>query len=487
MKEPLDISHCRECRGKARIKGFLLLLALVLTASNLSAQNFMRRGFAFGADRDTLLYIIASPFDNWYLTVGGGIQTFIGNELEASARHNKLNYNIKAEVGKWIIPDLAVSLRVSYFSVDGQSRYSLHPFIDFTGVPTHFDSVNGGTYFDYQPYHAHALSIMGYVTLDWTNFLSGYEIGRRTHTHIYTPIGLGFSALHGKQINPRGDVGSLRVNWELSYSGGIGVEYEISQHLAIGALAEIFGSESTWDWSPFDNSYSRFDIIPTLTFDVRFNLLKQVAKRDMVTQRVEMQPVKHYFQSFGTHTTVSELSSQIEVLNREIDERENQANTDSVIIAVLKNERDSLQNRLDTMPDLPATNVMQAFMQNDMALTIVYFELDKYNIDRNARYRLRRFAKDMERAPDTLEYYIIGAADSLTGSRRHNDWLSEKRCKAAYDVLVNDYGADPNQITMVPVGGITAYEPEEENRMAMIVIRNKEADKIIAQWSRYKR
>lgn len=470
-------------------KRILVLLTLLLATSSLSAQNFMRRGFAFGADRDTLLYIIASPFDNWFLTVGGGPQTFIGNELHASARHNKLNYNIKAEIGKWIIPDLSISLRLSYFSVDGQSRYGLQPFIDFTDVPVAVDPDDGITYYEYQPYHAHALGIIGYVTLDWTNFFKGYEIGRRSRTHIFTPIGLGFSALHGKQVNPRGikEVGEMRVNWELSYSLGIGAEYVASQELAFSAMFDLVGSESTWDWSPYDNSYSRFDIMPTLTFGVRFNLLKEVVKRNVYTKVSKRSPVYHEFLTVGGRQELSTIRSRIVMLNNMVDSLENQADVDSAMLAGLRDTIEALQGQLDSQPEAPATNVMEALLQNDLALTVVYFDLDKYNIDRNARYRLRRFAKSMEQAPDTLEYYIIGAADSLTGSKRHNDWLSEKRCKAAYDVLVNDYGADPNQLTIVPVGGITAYEPKEENRMAMIVYKSKEADAIIEQWSRYKK
>ena len=207
------------------MKRILILLLLTISTLTVSAQNFARRGFALGADRDTLLYIIASPFDNWYLTLGGGVQTFIGNELVASARQNKLNYNVKAEIGKWIIPDVAISLRFSYFDVDGQTQYGLHPFVDRTQ-----DIANENGYY---PFHAQSVSIMGYVILDWTNFLSGYEIGRRTHLHVFSPIGLGFSMLHGRQRNPRGNVGEFRKNWELCYGGGLGFEYEVSQKLAL--------------------------------------------------------------------------------------------------------------------------------------------------------------------------------------------------------------------------------------------------------------
>ncbi len=480
MKHSLDIPNHSKRSKMVWIKGLFALTLTLFLSNNLSAQNFNSRGFTFGVDHDTLVYIIMSPFDNWYLDIGGGFQTFRGNELVASARNNKLNYNLKAEIGKWIIPDVTVSLRLSYFDVDGQTQYGLQPFVDFTQ-----DTPNENGYY---PFHAHSLSLVGYVTLDWTNFFSGYEIGKRTHIHIFTPIGLGFSMLHGKQRNPRGNVGEFRKNFELSYTGGIGAEYIVSQNLAVNTILELQGSESTWDWSPYDNSYSRFDIMPTITCGVRFNLLKQVHKRDPITREVGRQQVYHEFLSFGTRTTVSNLTGRIERLNGVIDSLENTPSIDSMLYRSILDSLNRLQDQLDSMPTTTApVNVMDALIQSELALTVVYFELDKYDLDRNARYRLRKFAQSMDRVPDTIEYYIIGAADSLTGSKRHNDWLSEKRCKAAFDALVNDYGADRNRLLMVPVGGITAYEPEEENRMAMIVIRSKEADEIIAKWSRYKK
>ena len=484
MEVVINTTHHSKRNKMAWIKGALLVLfALVLPSNHLSAQNFTSRGFTFGADRDTLLYIIMSPFDNWYLTVGGGVQTFHGNELVASARQNKLNYNLKAEIGKWIIPDLSVSLRLSYFNVDGQTQYGLQPFVDFTQ-----DTPNENGYYHF---YAHSLSLVGYVTLDWTNFFNGYEIGKRTRLHIFTPIGLGFSMIHGNQRNPRAaaehPIGEFRKNFELSYSGGIGAEYMVSEKLAFNVIAEIDGSESTWDWSPYNNSYSRFDVMPTITFGARFNLLKQVHKRDPITREVGRQKVYHEFLAFGTRNTVSNLEGRIERLNGVIDSLENVPTVDSALYRDILDSLNRLQDQLDSMPTAGPVNVMDALIQSDLALTVVYFDLDKYNLDRNARYRLRKFAQSMNRVPDTIEYYIIGAADSLTGSKRHNDWLSEKRCKAAFDALVNDYGADRNRLIMVPVGGITAYEPKEENRMAMIVFRTKEADAIIEKGSRYKK
>ncbi len=476
------------------MKRILILLLLTVSTLTVSAQNFARRGFALGADRDTLLYIIASPFDNWYLTLGGGVQTFIGNELVASARQNKLNYNVKAEIGKWIIPDVAISLRFSYFDVDGQTQYGLHPFVDRTQ-----DIANENGYY---PFHAQAVSIMGYVILDWTNFLSGYEIGRRTHLHVFSPIGLGFSMLHGRQRNPRGNVGEFRKNWELCYGGGLGFEYEVSQKLALCLNLEITGSESTWDWSPYDNSYSRFDIMPSVIVGARFNLLKNVTKYNPYTRESSREKVNHEFLSFGTHKTVSTLTGRIETLYDRLDSIQNMSDirsqVDSAAIDSITNEITALQMQIDSLESDPnrggghrgPANVIEELINlipvENIPATIVYFQLDKYDLDFNGRRRLQNFAKELSLMDDTVEFFIIGAADSVTGTIPHNQWLSERRCEAAYRALVNNYNADPNQLIVVPVGGITEYEQEENNRMALVILRTSKTEEIIRRWTKWR-
>ena len=442
-----------------------------------------------GADRDTMLYIIASPFDNWYLTLAGGIQTFSGNEIVASARRNQLDYNVRVEIGKWIIPDLAVSLRFSQMSVHGQSQYGLQPFINHTE-----DTPNENGYY---PFSAHALALTGYVTLDWTNFFLGYEVGKRTRTHIYTPIGLGMSMLYGDQRNPRAsyELGTFRRNWELCYDAGVGVEYEVSQELALNLLFELFGSESTWDWSPYDNSYSIFDVIPSLTIGARINLLSHVDKYNPYTKKTTRSEVNHEFLTVGSRGDLKRQEGEVrrlrftrDSLNNMIDQLEEDKED---MRAELLGKYDSVQVRYDSVLDemrhlRRPTNLLEELIGANEILglpsTIVYYQLDRYDLDFNGRKRLQNFVRDISNLDDTLEYYIIGAADSLTGTIRHNQWLSERRCEAAFRMMVDHFNADANQFIQVPVGGITDYDPQENNRMALIILRTPETEAIVNRW-----
>jgi outer membrane protein OmpA-like peptidoglycan-associated protein/opacity protein-like surface antigen len=467
------------------MRRFTVIALLLLATVSVSGQR--SRGFALGADRDTLQYIIASPFDNWYLALSGGIQTFIGNELVASARMNKLNFNAKIEIGKWVIPDIAVSLRLYFFNVDGQTQYGRQPFVDYS---TDARNDNG-----YTPFHAHAAAILGFVTLDWTNFVMGYESGKRNRWHVFTPIGLGMSMLYGIQRNPVGsyEVGSFRRNMELAFSLGVGVEYIISDHVTIHSHLDLFGSESTWDWTPYKNDYSIFDLNPSLNIGVKFNLLKSITKFNPYTKTSAREKVNHEFLSFGTRNTVSTLQGRIDHLNNAIDSVQNLSHVkgerDSLMLVDMSKERDSLQQRLDSVEDFlgrAPVNVIEELLQSNESLglpaTIVYYQLDKYDVDYNGRKKLQKFAKEVNNLDDTIEYYVIGAADSITGSIRHNQWLSERRCEAAYNILVNDFNVSSNQLLLMPVGGIMEYDPQENNRMALIIQRTPQTEAIVNKW-----
>lgn len=468
---------------------------LLASGMTVTAQNFQRRGFALGVDRDTLLYLIASPFDNWYLNVGGGIQTFIGNELESDARRNKLNFNGRVEIGKWIIPDVAISLRFSLFNVDGHSTYGKQPFINKADdTPTGIWDQSSNDY--YYLYHAHAFSAMGFVIFDWTNFLGGYERGKHNRWHVFMPLGLGMSVLYGEQRNPFTDtyeVGTMRYNRELAFSGGLGLEYVFSEYFTVNAAAELFGSESTWDWSPYNNARSIFDLIPSFSVCLKVNFINEITKYNMHARESRRVKTFHEFQTVG---------SQTQLENREVEvKRLAQAQDSLVDLIVEKNgnredlmrKYDSLANLLDDInrniknyrqPENMLAELLDFNESHGLPAVVVYFQLDRYEIDYNADRRLQSFAREVNRLDDSLEFFLLGAADSATGTVKHNIWLSEQRCNAVYNRIVKQYGVNAKRLLVRPLGGITDYEPQENNRMGMLILRTPETEEIVERWLR---
>lgn len=492
------------------MKRITTIILLLLAATTLSAQTPTWRGVALGADRDTLMYIIASPFDNWYLNLTGGVQTFVGNTVDPQAYWNAPTLRAHAEVGKWLIPDLAVSLRFGVFHVYSQTLHAgNNPWVMYDS-PIHYE----GAEWTYYPMSVSGMSAIGFITFDWTNFLNGYESGKRKRWHFYTPIGLGGIWLYGKTINQnyidraaRGDVivhmGDVIWNKELAFSAVCMVEYFALPHLSFNLSAELEGARGSLDDHNYNlrNGKRRTDLIPSINIGVKFNLLKEVTKYNPYTKTSSVEKVNHEFLAFGTRNTVPELTLRIENLRNSLDSLLNlsdqKALQDSNTIANITKELDDLQHKLDSIEEnrdtntFQPTNIFEDLVRKNESLnlpsTVVYFELDKYNIDLYSRRKLQNFVHRVSQLPDTLEFYVIGAADSLTGSIRHNQWLSERRSEVVYKMMIKEYGANKNQFITIPVGGITAYEPKEYNRMTLVILRSPEVDEIIERWTRWRR
>ncbi|MBR1799426.1 MAG: OmpA family protein [Bacteroidales bacterium] len=485
----------------ANMKKMLVVLFLLCVSGQVFAQRWFK-GFALGTDRDTLQYIIASPFDNWWVELGGGLQTFVGNEDESEARWNGIgDWNVRAEIGKWVLPDIALSLRASLFSVSGQSRYGRQPFIDLTGAETRLTynpvSEEWDYYADYQTFHAHAVAVMGMVTFDWTNFIRGFEYASHRRMHVLSNMGFGAAMLFGEQKNPRDAeeyaIGSFRRNFELCGSVGMMAEYYFSERFSVNAALELMGTKSTFDWSPYTTAKSTmnvFDLVPSVSVGCRIAIFNHVLRYNHHTQQSENLKVNHRFNAYNPNNE-KVLGNHIDDLSRRIDSLQNLAGMQESLvptISQLERQRDSLQIRLDSVASLQtvANNLLEDIIEANEGLNLpastIYFKINKADIDYNAMKRLQHFARDINNAADTLEYFVIGAADSLTGTPRQNMRLSERRCRAAHDMLCTQFGVSSSQLLLVPVGGITDYAPQENNRMVLIIQRTIETEAIVQRW-----
>lgn len=497
-----------------KMKKMFAIAALLAIAWGASAQSSRWKGISVGADRDTLLYIIASPFDNWFLTIGGGAQTYIGNERIASARKNKLNYNLHLDVGKWVLPDLSVSARLGFANMDGQTgtfgkgmNFGKHPFVYVYNSESQLakdaDQPNENGYYSF---HAHMAQLMGFVTLDWTNFLLGYEAGRQKWFHVYTPIGLGVSMLFGTQRNDsRGLLddghakGDFRRNFELAFAAGLGFEYEMTPNFAINFSAELLGTRGSHDWSYVYredawNYYSIFDLMPSVNLGLRFNLFSEVTKYNPYTKSAQRSKVNHEFISFGTQRTVPSLTGRIQRLNARLDSlqtlSDSRTHHDSLLIAQLTAEL----NRLDTLQQsasevvAPGTTTQPNIFDEiitlnqvlDLPSVILYFPLNGHTLNDVNRRKLQAFMSRIEDIRDTTEFYIIGAADAETGTPRINMRLSEQRCKAVHKHLVSHYEMYDSQLADAPMGGVAGYG--ERNRMSMIIVKTPAIQSIVERW-----
>lgn len=424
------------------------------------------KGVALGVDRDTLQYIIASPFDNWFFGAAAGIQEYHGNELVRSARWNMPNYNIDLEVGKWIIPDLSVSLFAQAFGINSQSKYVLNPYIerDASGVYT-ADTTKDG----YYRFSVPGVAVGGLVTLDWTNFMRGYERGRARRFHFSTPIGLGYAVNFGKRKNVYRET-TQPFNQELYATLGLQFNYRLANHIIFTGNARTTITRQSFDYSPYDNQYSNIDMMLAATLGIRIDLFKEVYLTN--SKGAFVQEINHRFIPVQSDKVLQDMRDRLRELKDDYDFERQQRNQDSALIAQMRREIDSLNNILNETEGADIVHQLYTLIKSkDNRSAVVYFQLDRYDLDLNALKILDRFAEQIKKMPEDSIFYIIGGADSATGTPQHNWWLSNRRCESIFRALTKYYGVNPRQLQTFPLGGISEYEPFELNRIGIVTLK----------------
>ena len=104
----------------------------------------------------------------------------------------------------------------------------------------------------------------------------------------------------------------------------------------------------------------------------------------------------------------------------------------------------------------------------------IQFKIDKTDIQPRERINVNSVADFIKSAPDT-KFLVCGFADKQTSYPEHNMWLSEHRAKNVYNMLVNEFGVNPDQLEIDYKGGVDYmfYAKEELSRCVMIIPANE--------------
>jgi outer membrane protein OmpA-like peptidoglycan-associated protein len=99
----------------------------------------------------------------------------------------------------------------------------------------------------------------------------------------------------------------------------------------------------------------------------------------------------------------------------------------------------------------------------------INFIIDRWDISKKELINIHAVSDLIKSTPNT-KYLICGYADKQTATPAHNLMLSENRSKAVYDVMVNEFGVNPNQLVTDFKGGVDYmfYNMKELSRCVMI-------------------
>ncbi|MBP5322489.1 MAG: OmpA family protein [Bacteroidaceae bacterium] len=449
-------------------KTFLMVVICVLaTVSAFAVEK--PKGIHFGTAKDTTDYIIPAPRANWYFGFGGGINALIGDEVEKSARYTGITPTAYLEFGKWVLPDVAVGFNLTGFQLKGQSRYTLQPNIDVPVGYTMTSTVND-LLPDYKEFTELGFAANGRVALDWTNFLLGFDRGMTKKWHFITPIGFGVAyergALNNEHRKSKGD--GYHGNFEFNATAGIENEFRLGENFSLINNINFLVTRGSFDFTGGGPSYEgvkspSFDMIPSITLGARFSVPGREASRSKDGYAAEeLGPNRFFANTNGLRDEIAGLEAENDQLKRDLDE---------------------LQGIIDDLKNRPAEQVIK-YVETDNGPDpiIVYFKIDHWDLLPEAKALLNSYAAVIKDSKEGEKFYLIGGADSATGTPKRNVLLSNNRSRVVYDYLIKKCGVNPDKLIKRALGGILEYQPIEMNRMTIVASENSRLAKIIDKY-----
>ena len=383
------------------ILGALALVAVTLAASpEAYAQE--------DGNRDEYGKVVRGPYetnrfgDNWFIGAGGGINVFWNDGYDIA-----IAPSIDANIGKWFTP--SIGMRIGYHGF--QSKVWAPNASVLGNVRDRdknmYELKNGYMYFH------------GDFLWNMSNALSGYKETRfwnlvpYLHAGYYRSYGLddvdftdqefavGAGLLHNLRLTDRLDLvidmrGTV-VDGRVIKASGVSILGSVTAGLAV------------------DLGNPNFIRTSTVLAAEALAAAEQIAVLETAAVALE-----------AANAALLADNQKLAKLNN-----------------ALTKENGKLKNMKDQSSDLSA-------MFSGM-VPAVYFEIGKSVLSPFELKHLEFIAGNLiAKADDETEIVItvMGTADSNTGTTKRNKYLSEKRGRYVFDILVSQYGVDPDRLVL---------------------------------------
>ena len=346
--------------------------------------------------------------DNWFLQIGAGVATpFMENKAEGAHKNAHATVNYNLGFGRWFSPYLGWRLAFN----GGPLHYENETFNKFYYVGANFDFM-------------------------WDMFNSLGGVNSKRVFSIVPFVGVG--GTYGWKYRPAGnivsDAGRPKSNtWALPVSAGIQLRFRLCKYVDFFAegRAGFYGDN-------FNNiAFGRpIDINVTVNGGFIFNF----GGRD--------------YKSYNP----CDYLGYINTLNDQVNDLRGALATTAAALAAAEAQLPCPE--VQEAPTAPAPAPMMA---------TVRFTLNSSKISKIEKVNVYNVAEWLKANPEQ-NVTIAGYADKDTGTSEYNMALSKRRAQAVYDALVNEYGINPDRLSITAEG--SDVQPYDENNWNRIVIFN---------------
>lgn len=348
--------------------------------------------------------------DNWFIQFGAGMDApFLEGTNSKGEHHSSLSVNYNVGFGKWFSPYMGWRL-------------------SFNGGPIHWHMNNQFN----KAYYVNAnLDFM------WDMFNSLGGVNEKRVFSIIPFVGLGGAYTWNYRpasSNIRDNEGKMKSNsWTLPVSAGIQARFRLCKYVDFFAEARagFYGDN-------FNNvAYGRpIDVNVTLNggFTVTFG--------------------GRGYREYNP----CEYLGYIDNLNNQVNDLRGALATTTAALAAAESQLPCPEVVAETVVVTPAP-----------LMATVRFSLNSARITNQEMVNVYNISEWMKSNPDQ-NVAIVGYADRDTGSAEYNMGLSRRRAQAVYDALTNDYGINPDRLSITAEG--SDQQPYEVNNWNRIVIFN---------------
>lgn len=393
------------------MKKYLLTAALAVMGMAAFADDITTTGAAPEDFTDEVYYNDSKGYSvqtnsfwkNWFLSIGGGAQTYFGDHNRQLLWKNRISPAFDVAVGKWFTPGIGVRGMFSGLTIKGatQGAYSTGELIE--------EKPYAGYYLSYQEFNYMNLHVD--VMLNMTNLCCGFKEERVYNIIPY--FGLGWATVledadrlqtglaPGREVSANiGLINQFRLNRHLDlnidvrgayvqdrFDGEDGGRYGEGLLSATANLVWKIGGNNTWDRS------------------------KTIIRND--------------------NRAINALREQMDQLSR---------------------DNEALQKALEDCNEEKAAAAAKKLAV--VAPNLVTFKINKSNLSKEARANLGLLAEVIKQCDSSVVYTITGYADAATGNKTINDRLSKERAEAVYNCLVKEFGVNPEQLRVEYKGGV---------------------------------
>lgn len=404
-------------------KKILSLAAVALIAVGANAQSYSEYSESSNVQTETTtssdkFKVETNHFwNNWFITVGGGGQIFFGDLDKYLELGDRITPALDISVGKWFTPGLGLQVSYSGLKLKGIALNDDAHFVtnnvinqselrDLNDFKSRFGNKNPFEQ-DTKFFNIH---IDGMLNL--SNLLCGYSETRVWNVIPYVGVGLIRTFDQGTRGN------TVSFNGGLINKFRLGSRVDLNLTIKGAIMDDKFDNEVS---GPKENN--SFDGLLGATLGLTFKLGKQGWNRSTST------------------TTIINNDAEVNRLNSEL------------------NNLRAENNRLKNAP------------KGEKVVTFPYlvnFVRNKVDVVNRELVNLKSVA-EMIKATPNKKYSVIGYADKQTGTADRNVWLAENRAKNVYDILVNEFNVNPNQLVLDSKGGVD-YMFYNDNQLSRSVI-----------------